>query len=170
MKSPKELWETFWKWKHRKQLAERDAFCRWLENLGDIPANFSQKFGLKYEKHSHGWSSDLGFRHPKGGLGWVTISKSKGSEDSVQINLGWQVWDFDSVRGYRREEEGEIFSIKDVDLATKLEEGLRKVLSWEKNEEKGEWTPMYLKATKDPIEKIRKRCEEDEAGYPLPKI
>lgn len=96
--------------------------------------SFASKYGLKvdeYPQYSESWS--LGFKHPKGGHGLISIAVLP--DDNVMINSMWLVYVFETFSMYSKNNNFRVPDSSEIDFLKKLlEMALQEILSWDSSE------------------------------------
>ncbi len=96
--------------------------------------SFASKYGLNVEEfpqYSESWS--LGFKHPKGGHGYISIMILP--DDIVNINSQWLVCVFETFSMYSKNKNFRVPDSSEVDFLKKMfETALQEILSWDSAE------------------------------------
>ncbi len=101
--------------------------------IANVLNDFGSNYNLMLERYYHEapcWK--FNFRHPQGGAGSIDVFKE--SEDSLKIYAHWWIDDFEKFARFLRTEETPEYKVNSIDLAETLENQLKKIISWQKDE------------------------------------
>jgi hypothetical protein len=106
----------------------------------------------EYYHDSPSWA--FRFRHPKGGVGSLEVKRL--NESAIHVNVSWHIDEYESFTQYFKWEEGDDLLPAKTDLGSVLEERLKEVVAWNKedlsprdaknpwaNYSKEEWEKMW---------------------------
>lgn len=105
---------------------------RYFEKNSPEIYSFASKYDIKVEEfpqHSESWS--LGFKHPKGGHGHISIMVLP--NDNVAINSLWVIYKFETFSMYSKNKSVFVRDSSADDLIKGLELALQEILSWDSN-------------------------------------
>ena len=145
----------------KNELPQLEAFfCK----ISDILEEFAATHNLMIEKYYHqGQDWTFRFRHPKGGLGGLTVKKSD-EVDSVWIGGFWWIDDYDKCTRSSKHTDMKRSSIREKELRAFLVRMLHSILSWQKEDLwllKSKYDDWHKSSTKEQFER---RLEQ----YPTP--
>jgi hypothetical protein len=147
---------------HEQELPALEAF---FAPMADALIEFGSRHNLLLTRYYHQfpwWS--FSFRHPRGGVGCVSVMKE--SEDSIKVYSNWWIDDFDLFTRSARKDETPTIDVKSPDLGDVLTERLKAILSWEP----GDWTEVHTGYERIWKHVDRKQREREVEQYPIPEV
>ena len=114
-------------------LADWTKIKIFFERLSPILLAFTTAHDVAIDKYYHdspSWA--FRFRHPKGGVGNLEVKRV--SESTVRVNKFWYIDEYEKFTHYIRREEGSEQPLAKIDLGEVLEENLKKLLAWKKED------------------------------------
>ncbi len=149
------------KWKE-KELPKLERF---FNRIATVLEEFAQIHNLMIERYYHegpGWT--FMFQHPKGGSGQIEIERS--GQNAILIRCSWYIDDYDNNTRWLKYPPGQKCSLDHATLKAVLEESLRQIFSWNKEDLEPlkskyyAWSKHFSKAEFD----------EQRSKYPTPKL
>ena len=146
----------------KKELPKLKVF---FKRIAPVLKKFAKDHNLKIGKYFHQGSCwDFTFRHPECGVGKIEVQKSGG--DHVMIFPMWWVDYYDSLRRDFKEIEGIKSSLESEALRTRLDEALKQIISWRKEDlTEGPENPGG-----EHIEMTKEKFDQQYKKYPIPKL
>ena len=148
------------KWKEKKLPKLKEFFSR----IASVLEEFAQTHNLMIEKYYHqGPLWTFMFQHPKGGSGQIEVEKS--GRDSVLIRCSWYIDDYDNNTRWLKYPSDEKCSLDHRVLREFLEESLKQIFSWNKEDLESRKSKYYAWSKHFSKEEF----EGQNAKYPIPK-
>jgi hypothetical protein len=146
----------------KNELPKLRAFFR---KISKVLKHFARTHNLKIDKYYHqGPAWTFRFRHPKGGVGQIFVRKS--DEEHVLVAVDWFIDDYDKLTRYDKHTELQKCSLDHTALRTFLEEMLKTMLSWRKED----LTPFKSKYHCWQREMTKEEFEKKVEKYPISKL
>jgi len=134
--------------------------------IANVLEDFASTHNLMIDKYyDRGKDWNFRFRHPKGGVGSITVKKGDG-EEYVWIGAIWWLDDYDKCTRSTKHTEMEKCSIEGKVLKAFLIKMFNTILSWRK-EDLG---PGVENPYRERIEMTREEFDRQYEKYPIPKL
>jgi hypothetical protein len=104
-----------------------------FEELSPILLGFAAAHNLAIDKYYHdGPAWTLRFQHPKGGGAGIGVHRV--DDDKIRINKLWYIDEYETFTHSVKSDAGSDLLLGSVDLREILEESLREVTAWNRND------------------------------------
>jgi hypothetical protein len=144
-----------------KELPKLEEF---FSKIASVLEEFARAHNLMIERYYHQGSAwTFMFQNSKGGNGQIEVEKS--GHDSVLIRRSWYIDDYDNNTRWLKYPLGKKYSLEHRILREVLEESLKQIFSWNKEDLEPHknkyytWSKIFSKA----------EFEQQQAKYPVPK-
>ena len=105
----------------------------YFNNISAILFKFASDFNLMIDKYYHNSKSwTFRFKHPKGGGGSVSLFYENG--ENCSIGNAWHINEYDTFTCYYKNGNNNYYKIADVNVYKALEDKLKEVIAWDKND------------------------------------
>jgi len=146
------------------ELPKLEAF---FGKISNVLEDFAKTHNLLIDKYYHQGSHwTMRLKHPLGGVGHIEISKL--DDDHVWISPFWCLDDYDKYTVFSKEGEKKKCHIEKEPLQDMLDEMLRLVLFWPKEDLRGKPDPTYKRFWHE--QWTKEEFEKQDEQYPIPKI
>ena len=146
-----------------KEYPKLEAF---FSKISPILEGFANKHNLLIEKYYHqGPNWDFRFRHPKGGLAYVSVRRV--NDQHIAIDGVWWVDDYDRYTRSIKHQQGPQFTLEKPVLLTELNNMFSTVLSW-RQEDLTPFKSVYYKEWK--LHWTKEQFQKELEKYPVPTL
>ncbi len=138
-----------------------------FSRISDTLEEFADSYNLLIDKYYHqspAWS--FLFRHPKGGVGKMSVCKN--GNDQVTIVPIWWLDDYDHYARFWKETEGKKSSLNKPELWKALSDTFKTIISWSKEDLSGKSDPVLKEMWH--TECTKEEFEREAEKYPIPKL
>lgn len=147
----------------KNELPKLEAF---FSKISKVLEDFASTYNLMIDKYYHqGRDWTFRFRHPKGGVGGITVKKSS-EEQYVWIGAAWSLDDYDKCTRSIKHTKMEKCSIEGKVLNAFLNKIFKTILSWQKED----LSPLKCKYADWRKQWTREEFECKDERYPTPKL
>lgn len=136
-----------------------------FSKIEEVLVSFAKRYNLMIDKYYHQSPSwDLIFRHPMGGIGQIEVNKYK--DESVIVSPVWWLDDYETGKRFLKTPEGEQCSLDHAALHKILEDTLRLLVSWRKEDFKRSFEDPH----RDSLQITKEEFDHELEQYPVPKL
>ena len=118
---------------HSLSHADWERIRAFFEERSALLLGFAAAHNLAVDQYYRdGPSWTFRFRHPKGGVGGIEAKRV--SESSIRLNMSWYIDEYGNFTHYFKQEEGSELAVARIDLTKILEDSLKSLLGWNREE------------------------------------